>query len=352
MQPTLVAQQQERRHPERTWPTPPGPARAADPLRAGDVGQIVEDHVHVGEVVACRDEVGAHGAPSTFGQTKRPVSLRAQGDRHCRPRRYECREQAAALGVRWRSPVDKEDAHDVAASDSGHRAPRRGGGLVTLDDRSLTPVFDADGHVVEPDSTWTDHLPAKFRNYLPQVIQYDDHFRFICNDRIGMRIYGKYGSRSRHARLRDTLPIRRPGLRRRRSNPMRACSTWTPTRSASPPTLPGNTRADPKSRGVTEPEPAMALCRAINELAGRLLRPRPAERLLGVGVLPPQTSAPRTPWPRLRRCVPSNSASGVDNSGSTGAHFAGTTHLHDPAIQSAVVVPRGGGRADGDPSSG
>ncbi len=30
-------------------------------------------------------------------------------------------------------------------------------------------VFDADGHVVEPDRVWSEHLPPRFRDYAPRV---------------------------------------------------------------------------------------------------------------------------------------------------------------------------------------
>src|SRR4030088_3082684 len=54
--------------------------------------------------------------------------------------------------------------------------------------------FDADGHVVEPDEVWTTYLPVRFRSYAPRVLQEADHFRFVCNDRLGFRIAGRHES--------------------------------------------------------------------------------------------------------------------------------------------------------------
>ena len=50
-------------------------------------------------------------------------------------------------------------------------------------------VIDADGHIVEPDSCFRDFLPAKYSSYVPRVVQFDDHFRYVCGDRISFRIF-------------------------------------------------------------------------------------------------------------------------------------------------------------------
>jgi hypothetical protein len=53
------------------------------------------------------------------------------------------------------------------------------------------PIIDADGHVVEPDATFTSHLDPRYASYAPRVIDYGDHFRYACGDRLGFRIYAK-----------------------------------------------------------------------------------------------------------------------------------------------------------------
>ena len=120
-------------------------------------------------------------------------------------------------------------------------------------------VFDADGHVVEPADVWERHLPSRFRSYAPRVLQEEDHFRFVCNDRLSFRIKGRAES------------VASPGQ--------------TPHKADVPQPVSGAT--DPLARlvdmdvdaiataalfptyglmiqGVVEREPALALCRAIN----------------------------------------------------------------------------------------
>jgi predicted TIM-barrel fold metal-dependent hydrolase len=47
-------------------------------------------------------------------------------------------------------------------------------------------IFDADGHVQEPAALW-DELPHDFRAYAPRAVEYPDHWRLVCFDRIGIR---------------------------------------------------------------------------------------------------------------------------------------------------------------------
>jgi predicted TIM-barrel fold metal-dependent hydrolase len=186
----------------------------------------------------------------------------------------------------------------------------------------VTSVFDADGHIVEPDSLWQDHLPARFHSYAPRVIQFDDHFRYICNDRLGFRIAGRSES------------VGAPGQ--------------TPHREERPQLADGG--SDPAARlldmdvdhiglaalyptyglmvqGVTEREPALALCRAINDwLAAYCDGDR--SRLIGVGVLP-QTDADDA-LAEARRCVEELGFRGVWR---RPEHVAGTTHVQDPAYE-------------------
>ena len=57
---------------------------------------------------------------------------------------------------------------------------------------SGTPsVIDADGHIVEPDACFRDFLPQKYASYAPRIVQFDDHFRYVCGDRISFRIHAR-----------------------------------------------------------------------------------------------------------------------------------------------------------------
>jgi predicted TIM-barrel fold metal-dependent hydrolase len=145
----------------------------------------------------------------------------------------------------------------------------------------MTPpwVFDADGHVVEPPSVW-DRLPRAYRSYAPRVLQEEDHFRFVCNDRLSFRIAGRAES------------LAAPGQ--------------TPHKSGAP--QPALGAVDPGARisdmavdliataalyptfglmiqGVLEPAPALALCRAVNDWLAEYCAYDPAH-LVGVGVIP------------------------------------------------------------------
>jgi predicted TIM-barrel fold metal-dependent hydrolase len=156
-------------------------------------------------------------------------------------------------------------------------------------------VFDADGHVVEPADMWSTYLPARYASYAPRVLQSDDHFRFVCNDRIGFRIQGRNES------------LGAPGQ--------------TPHKEGVPVAALGGT--DPGARlddmavdhigiaalyptwglmiqGVTERAPALALARAINDWLAEYCARDPA-RLIGVATLPMTDAGDALE--EARRCV-------------------------------------------------
>jgi predicted TIM-barrel fold metal-dependent hydrolase len=156
-------------------------------------------------------------------------------------------------------------------------------------------VIDADGHVVEPVEMWSKHLPGRFRSYAPWVLQLEDHFRFVCNDRIGFRIPGRNES------------LGAPGQ--------------TPHQEGAPVAAKGGT--DPRARladmavdrigtaalyptwglmiqGVTERQPALALCRAINDWLAEYCAADTAN-LIGVGTLPMTDAGDALD--EARRCV-------------------------------------------------
>jgi predicted TIM-barrel fold metal-dependent hydrolase len=141
-------------------------------------------------------------------------------------------------------------------------------------------VFDADGHIVEPPEVWTEHLPEKFRAYAPQVERDGERYRFVVDGRGGFWHRGSPAS------------LGAPGQ--------------TPLKTEAPVQVRGAT--DPAARlddmaidhigmaalyptfglmiqGVTEREPALALCRAINDWLAGYIAHDPG-RLIGVATLP------------------------------------------------------------------
>jgi uncharacterized protein len=183
-------------------------------------------------------------------------------------------------------------------------------------------AFDADGHVVEPASIWETHLPAEYRGYAPRVLQFDDHFRFVCNDRIGFRIRARVES------------MGAPGQ--------------TAHRTATPTVVRGGTEPGPRIddmavdliraaalyptyglmvQGVTEPEPALALCRAINDWMAEYCAHDPT-RLFGVGTLPMADAGDALA--EARRCVEELGFRGVWR---RPEHIDGTPHLQDEVYE-------------------
>jgi predicted TIM-barrel fold metal-dependent hydrolase len=184
-------------------------------------------------------------------------------------------------GTREQAREDaREDAGDTAADEADAFAPW---------------VIDADGHVVEPVEMWSTHLPGRFRSYAPWVLQLEDHFRFVCNDRIGFRIGGRNES------------LGAPGQ--------------TPHQEAAPVAALGG--SDPRARlddmavdqigtaalyptwglmiqGVSERGPALALCRAVNDWLAGYCAVDPVH-LIGVGTLPMTDAADALD--EARRCV-------------------------------------------------
>jgi predicted TIM-barrel fold metal-dependent hydrolase len=141
-------------------------------------------------------------------------------------------------------------------------------------------VIDGDGHIVEPDATFRDFLPAKFSSYAPRIVQYDDHFRIVVNDNISYRNKAKI----------ETLGA--PGQTTKRTDePVAALGASDPAGRIKDLDLEGMERAvlfptyGLMVQGVTDREPALALCRAINEWLAEYCRHDP-HRLVGVATLP------------------------------------------------------------------
>jgi uncharacterized protein len=179
-------------------------------------------------------------------------------------------------------------------------------------------VFDADGHVVEPLAMWDERLPRRLVGWAPQVLRYDDHFRFVCGDNISFRIAGRPES------------VAAPGQ--------------TPHKAEVP--VPAQGAVDPAARlvdmdvdaihiaavyptyglmiqGVTEREPAIALCRAVNDWVHDYCSHDRA-RLVPTGVLP--MTDPDAAYDEARRCVEGLGFGAVWR---RPEQFPGITPLHD-----------------------
>jgi predicted TIM-barrel fold metal-dependent hydrolase len=156
-------------------------------------------------------------------------------------------------------------------------------------------VFDADGHVVEPPVVWERYLPAKYRSYAPRVVQSDGWFRFVRGDRAGFPIEGSSES------------VGAPGQTPKQSNApvaVRGGSVPGPRIADMAVDRIGAAALYPTYglmiQGVTEREPALALCRAVNDWLAEYCSHDP-RRLIGVGTLP-MTDADDA-LAEARRCV-------------------------------------------------
>ena len=184
--------------------------------------------------------------------------------------------------------------------------------------QTTLPIIDADGHVVEPDSTWTDFLDPRFRELVPRPVVEGDSFHFRS---------GNDQSFSMRARPESLASPREAG---ERSGGERAASGATDpaarlrdmdvdqiARSVIYPTY------GLMIQGVRDRDAAVALCRAVNDWLASYCRHDP-KRLFGVGVLP-QTS-PEDALAEARRCLEELDMSGVWR---RPERIVGTPALHD-----------------------
>jgi predicted TIM-barrel fold metal-dependent hydrolase len=181
------------------------------------------------------------------------------------------------------------------------------------------PVIDADGHVVEPDETFTEHLDPRFADWTPRVVSYGDHFRYVCGDRLGFRI---------HARPET---VGAPGQTAQRTDtPVVARGAADPAGRLADLDVEGIDRVvlyptyGLMVQGVVEREPAVALCRAINDWLAEYCR-RDPRRLIGVATLP--MTHPDDALAEAQRCVEQHGFRGVWR---RPERFTGIPALHDP----------------------
>jgi uncharacterized protein len=184
------------------------------------------------------------------------------------------------------------------------------------------PIIDADGHVVEPPEAFVDHLEPAYRSYAPRVLQFHDHFRYVCGDRLGFRIFARpetVGAPGQTAMNTD-----RPVVARGADDPagrLLDLDVERIERAVLYPTY------GLMIQGVTEREPALALCRAINDWLAEYCRHAP-HRLTGIGTLP--MTHPDDALAEARRCLEELGFRGVWR---RPERFAGIPAVHDPGYE-------------------
>ena len=189
-------------------------------------------------------------------------------------------------------------------------------------DTETAGIVDADGHVVEPDAAFTEHLDPRFRSWAPRVVRYDDHFRYACGDRLGFRIFARpetVGAPGQTAIVTD-----QPVVARGAEDPAGrlldldvegiATAVLYPTYGL-------------MIQGVVEREPAVALCRAVNDWLASYCAHDPA-RLVGAGTLP--MCHPDDALAEAQRCVGELGFRGVWR---RPERMPGTPALHDPGYE-------------------
>jgi predicted TIM-barrel fold metal-dependent hydrolase len=183
-------------------------------------------------------------------------------------------------------------------------------------------VFDADGHFVEPPRVWDALLPTKFRAFAPRVLQEKDGYRFACGDRVGFWIPGHSDA------------VGAPGQTPKKSDaPVAARGASEPGPRLEDMTIDhiGAVALYPTYglmiQGVTEREPALALCRAVNDWLAEYCAHDPVH-LLGIGTLPLTDAGDALT--EARRCVEELGFRGVWR---RPEHFAGIPRLQDDAYE-------------------
>lgn len=183
-------------------------------------------------------------------------------------------------------------------------------------------IVDADGHVVEPDSTWTDFLDPRFHEFVPRAVRDGNSFHFRSGDRESFAM---------HARPESLGSPRKAG--ERSGGRSMAAGATDPAgrlddmkldqieRSVIFPTF------GLMVQGVPERDAAVALCRAVNDWLAAYCR-HDASRLFGVGVLP-QTN-PDDALAEAKRCIEELDFQAVWR---RPERIAGTPSLHDPGYE-------------------
>jgi predicted TIM-barrel fold metal-dependent hydrolase len=183
-------------------------------------------------------------------------------------------------------------------------------------------VIDADGHIVEPEATFAEHLDPRYRDWAPRVIRYRDHFRYVCGDRLGFRIHARpetVGAPGQTAIVTDA-----PVVARGADDPAGRLADLDVEGIREAVLYP---TYGLMIQGVVEREPAVALCRAINDWLATYCAHDPS-RLIGVGTLP--MCHPDDALAEAQRCIGELGFRGVWR---RPERIPGTAALHDPGYE-------------------
>jgi predicted TIM-barrel fold metal-dependent hydrolase len=164
-------------------------------------------------------------------------------------------------------------------------------------------IFDTDGHVVEPPGSLEELLPARLRDYAPRIVQEDGAFRFRCGDTSSFSVQGSatsLGAPGQTPWLEDA-----PVAARGASDPGPRLDDMAVDRIAAVALYP---TMGLMIQGVTEREPALALCRAVNDWLAAYCERDPV-RLVGVATLPMTDAGDALA--EARRCVERHGFRGV-----------------------------------------
>ena len=181
------------------------------------------------------------------------------------------------------------------------------------------PIIDSDGHVVEPDSAWTDYLDSRFDAFVPRAVRDGKRFHFRSGDQ---------ESFSMSARPESLGAPRKAGERSGGRNVAAGASD------------PEGRLTDMKLdqieqsviyptfglmiQGVPDREAAIGLCRAVNDWLAMYCR-HDSSKLYGVGVLPQTT--PEDALAEAKRCIEELDFRAVWR---RPERIQGTPSLHDP----------------------
>jgi len=185
-------------------------------------------------------------------------------------------------------------------------------------------IIDADGHIVEPKEVFTEYLDPKYHDWAPRVVQYGDHFRYACGDRLGFPIHARPETVGAPGQTTAAPMTEEPVVAQGADDPAGRLidldienidiAVLYPTYGL-------------MIQGVTEREPAAALCRAINDWLATYCAHDPS-RLIGIGVLP--MAHPDDALAEAERCVSELGFKGVWR---RPERIPGTAALHDPGYE-------------------
>ena len=188
---------------------------------------------------------------------------------------------------------------------------------------SSSLIIDGDGHVVEPDSTWSDYLDPRYLDHVPRPVVEGDSFHFKSGDAVS------FAMRARPESLAS--PREAGGLSGGEHEAKGAedpagrlldMATDKIAQSVIYPTY------GLMIQGVPDQKAAVALCRAVNDWLAEYCRHDPS-RLFGVGVLP--QTGPADALAEARRCIEDLGMTGVWR---RPERIPGTPALHDPGYDS------------------